>query len=88
MSDQDKPPPTSGPLTRKDGVTIEIDRDACIGAASCSVIAALTFALDTEQKAVIIDPDGNDFDTIMQAAQSCPTDAIIVKDKDGKQLWP
>ncbi len=80
--------PDSGPIKRKDGVTITIDRDACIGAASCSVIAALTFALDTEQKAVVIDPDGEDFDTILQAAQSCPTDAIIIHDKDGNQLWP
>lgn len=80
--------PTSGPLTRSDGVTIKVDRDACIGAGSCSVIAALTFELDEEQKAVIINPDGNDLDTVLQAAQSCPTDAIIITDKDGKQLWP
>ncbi len=88
MGDQTSAQPTSGPLTRKDGVTIRVDRDACIGAASCSVIAALTFALDSEQKAVIIDPDGNDLDTVLQAAQSCPTDAIIITDKDGNQLWP
>lgn len=78
----------SGPVIRKDGVMIEVDRDACIGAASCALIASLTFELDIEQKAVIIDPDGNDLDTVLQAAQSCPTDAIMVKDKDGNQLWP
>lgn len=87
-SSHDQSKPTSGPVTRTDGVTIRIDRDACIGAASCTIIAALTFQLDDEQKAVILDPDGHDLDTIMQAAQSCPTDAIIVTDKDGKQLWP
>ncbi len=80
--------PNSGPATRKDGVTIRVDREACIGAASCTVIAGLTFQLDVEQKAVILDPDGHDLDTIMQAAQSCPTDAIIITDKDGTQLWP
>ena len=80
--------PTSGPLKRADGVVVKVDRDACIGAGSCSVIAALTFALDEDQKAVIINPDGNDLDTVLQAAQSCPTDAIVVTDKDGKQLWP
>ena len=86
MSDQQLP--SSGPVTRKDGVTIKIDREACIGAASCSVIAGLTFGLDTEQKAVVIDPDGNDYDTILQAAQSCPTDAITIIDKDGNTVWP
>ncbi len=86
--DTNTPQPTSGPLTRKDGVTIRIDRDACIGAASCALIASMTFKLDNEQKAVIIDPDGNDLDTVLAAAQSCPTDAIIVEDKDGNRLWP
>lgn len=84
----DETTPNSGPHTRKDGVVIRVDRDACIGAASCAVIAGLTFQLDEEQKAVILDPNAHDLDTILQAAQSCPTDAIIVTDKDGTQLWP
>lgn len=88
MEDETDSKPTSGPLTRKDGVTIRVDPDACIGAASCNLIAGLTFQLDEEQKAVILDPDAHDLDTIMQAAQSCPTDAIVVTDKDGNRLWP
>ncbi|MFA6082098.1 MAG: ferredoxin [Patescibacteria group bacterium] len=76
------------PISRTDGVTVEIDREACIGAASCVTIAGAVFELDDEQKAIIIDANGEDLDTIIQAAQSCPTDAIIVKDKDGNQLWP
>lgn len=87
MTDSDNKP-TSGPITREDGVTIRVDREACIGAASCLAIAGLTFELDGEQKAVILDPNAHDIDTIMQAAQSCPTDAIILEDKDGNQLWP
>lgn len=81
--------PTSGPVSRKDGVTITIDRDLCIGAASCVIIAGGTFQLDKEQKAVILDDaNADELDTIIQAAQSCPVDAITVTDKDGKQLWP
>lgn len=36
---------------------IEVDQDLCIGAASCIVIAAKTFALNQEGKAYILNED-------------------------------
>ncbi|MBI4127954.1 MAG: ferredoxin [Parcubacteria group bacterium] len=67
---------------------IEIDRDICIGAASCEVIASKTFKLDNERKAIVINPNGDDAATIMEAAKSCPVLAIYLYGEDGKQIFP
>ncbi|QQG46463.1 MAG: ferredoxin [Candidatus Niyogibacteria bacterium] len=67
---------------------IEIDRELCIGAASCVAIAPGVFALDQENKAYIVDKNAADFETILNAAKSCPTKAIILYDEEGKQIFP
>lgn len=67
---------------------IVIDRDLCIGAASCVGVSSETFKLDNENKAVVINPDLVDDETLILAAQSCPTRAIILFDKEGKQIFP
>lgn len=67
---------------------IIVDRSLCIGAASCVVIAPQTFALDEENKAVILDAQGHDDQTILDAAFSCPVAAIIIHDENGNQIWP
>lgn len=67
---------------------VEVIRDKCIGAASCVAIAPKTFALDAEQKAVLIGDDDLD-DVKLLAAQSCPTAAIVVTNTEtGEQVWP
>jgi len=67
---------------------IVVDRDLCIGAASCIAVTAETFKLDDESKAVVIDPNVVDDQTLILAAQSCPTKAIILFDKEGNQIFP
>ncbi len=67
---------------------VEVDRDLCIGAAPCVTVAPAVFQLDEENKAVIIDEKGADDETILLAAQSCPTQAIILYDDDGNQIYP
>lgn len=68
---------------------VEVIRDKCIGAASCVAIAPAVFELDEENIAKILTQDGNDDDTKLLAAQSCPTAAIIVTDtSSGQQVWP
>ena len=67
---------------------IYVDRDLCIGAASCAAIAPEVFELDAENKAVVSNPKGADDETIMLAAQSCPTKAIILYDEEGNQIYP
>ena len=68
---------------------VEVIREKCISAASCVAIAPKVFQLDEEQLAIVISQDGNDDDTKLLAAQSCPTMAIIVTDTTtGVQVWP
>lgn len=67
---------------------IFVDRDNCIGAASCVAIAPAVFALDDENKAVVLNDKGADAETILLAAQSCPTKAIILFDEEGNQIYP
>ena len=85
---------------------VKVDRDLCIGAASCVAVAPNTFELDSEGKAVIKKKDGSmtsDFVgyadisdeeiNILNAAKSCPVNAIIIVEVDDngneiKQVWP
>lgn len=67
---------------------IVVDRNLCIGAASCVAVAPGVFELDAENKAVIHNPEGADYDTILLAAKSCPTMAINVFDTEGNQIYP
>lgn len=67
---------------------IVVDRDLCIGAASCVVVAGETFELDAENKAVVKNPKGNDEETILLGAKSCPTKAIFIYDENDKQIYP
>lgn len=91
MSDDQKlksPQHPSGPVTVRD-MTFHVDRDLCIGAATCVAIAPNTYIMDSEAKAIILDTADQDTDdAILDAARGCPTAAIIVQDKDGHQIFP
>ena len=67
---------------------IVVDRSLCIGAASCIAVAPGVFELDSENKAVVYNDKGADDETILLAAKSCPTQAILVFDEDGNQIYP
>lgn len=69
--------------------TITVDRDLCIGAASCVAVAPKTYALDNEAKAIFLDTAEEDnSDTQFDAAKACPVAAIIITDETGKQIFP
>ncbi len=70
---------------------IVVDNDLCIGAASCIAVAGTTFELNAENKAVVIAGSGAnaaDDETLILAAQSCPTKAILLFDAAGNQIYP
>lgn len=67
---------------------IVVDRDLCIGAATCLAVAPDTYELDDENKAVVIDANIVDDDSLTASAQACPTKAILLFDKEGKQIFP
>lgn len=81
-----------------------VDREKCIGAASCIAVASSVFELDLENKAVLrrkqpppssdmterkdLEDQTIDDETLLLAAKSCPTQAIVVFDEEGNQLYP
>ncbi|MBA7681993.1 Ferredoxin [subsurface metagenome] len=67
---------------------VRVDRDLCIGVGNCVAFAPTVFKLDEENKAVVLDPSSVDDDTLLEAAESCPEQAIIVEDDEGHQLFP
>ncbi len=83
---------------------LRIDRDLCIGAASCVVVYGEVFEMDDENKAVMRLKSGDttselvhvselnvehiDDETLLLAAQSCPTLAIFLYDAEGNQVYP
>ena len=69
-------------------VRIEVDRQLCYGFGDCVDSLPQVFALDDEDTATVIDPDAAPLDDILEAAQNCPVDAIIVTGEDGEQLYP
>ncbi|MCX6716526.1 MAG: ferredoxin [Candidatus Taylorbacteria bacterium] len=78
-------------IRNKEGSKISkvvVDRDLCIGAASCIAVSGATYELDGENKAIVIDPNAVDDTTLVMSAESCPTKAILLFDKEGKQVFP
>ena len=68
---------------------IEIDRDLCVGDGACCNEAPQTYEMDDENIAIVTNPEGNTPEEIMNGAQSCPVDAVILHDADtGEKLWP
>ena len=65
-----------------------VDRDLCIGVGNCVAIAPTVFELDKENKAVVLNPNSADEAVLIEAAESCPENAIIIEDDAGNQLYP
>ncbi len=67
---------------------VKVDRDLCIGVSNCVAFAPTVFQLDKENIAIVLDPSSVDDDALLEAAESCPENAIIVEDDEGHQLYP
>jgi len=67
---------------------VKVDRELCSGVSNCVAIAPTVFKLDSQNKAVVLDPSSVDEETLIEAAESCPENAIIVEDDEGNQLYP
>lgn len=78
----------SGPV-KVHNYTVWVDRNLCIGAATCIAVAPNTFKLDNEAKAVILETSDQDtIETIIDAAKSCPVAAVIIEDEKGNRIFP
>lgn len=68
---------------------IEIDKDACVGDGLCVEEACNTFQMSDEDVVEVADPAGDEPEVILCAAQSCPTEAIILYDiKTNAKVYP
>ncbi|MBI3572580.1 MAG: ferredoxin [Candidatus Kerfeldbacteria bacterium] len=67
---------------------IEVDRELCIGAATCVAVAPELFELDEENKAIVKPAHGADQAAILNAAKVCPVLAIYLYGEDGKKIYP
>lgn len=68
---------------------IHIDRDLCIGAATCIAVAEKAFALDDEAKAILLDTASQESkEALLDAAKACPVAAIIIEDLKGNRIFP
>jgi ferredoxin len=75
---------------------VKYDRDACIGAASCTAFSK-RFKLDKDGKAnltgakeedglLILEIDEKELDEMKEAAQSCPVNVIHIYDEKGTKI--
>ncbi len=68
---------------------VEVDRELCIGDGACVGEAPNTFEMDDDNIAIVKDENGHTDEEILQAAQVCPVDAIILTDTEtGEKVWP
>ena len=70
------------------GYRIVVDRAKCQGIGACVNTAPDVFEIDKEGKAVVIDVEGADDETILTAAEACPLEAITLFDEEGEQVYP
>lgn len=66
-------------------LSIEINREVCMGSGNCSFWAPAVFDLDDDGVAIVIDAEGDTDEKIILAAQGCPTQAISVL-RDGEKV--
>ena len=72
---------------------VEVDPSLCIACQSCETIAPAVFSIDKKSnlnpKSRVINMRGAGLNKIMNAAETCPTKAISVDDRDAKRrLYP
>lgn len=72
---------------------VDVDESLCIGCCSCETIAPNVFAINKNSrmnpKSSVINQNGAGINKIMNAAETCPTKAILVENKDTEEkLYP
>jgi ferredoxin len=67
------------------GLRVEVSRHKCIASKACVNRAPGVFELDATQVSSVRDPSGEPLETVIEAAEACPTGAITVF-RDGQKL--
>lgn len=84
MQNPQNPKPSSKKIHK-----VVVIRDQCISAGTCIVVSPNGFEFDQENIAVV-KPNAHQLsdDELLMAAQSCPTQAILLFDEQGNQIFP
>ena len=67
---------------------IRILRNECCGHGVCTEIAPNVFALDSKNRAIVLDAEADTPAKLLEAAEACPCSAIVVLDDEGKTVFP
>jgi ferredoxin len=72
---------------------IVVEPSLCLAFSSCETLAPKVFAVERDKnlnpKAKVISEVGDDFDSLLAAAQTCPTKAITIIDRNtGEYIYP
>ena len=66
---------------------IEIDKNACIGCGTCSVLSPKAFDINEEGFSVVKDTwREEDDENLINTARSCPSGAVILFDEEGNKI--
>jgi len=66
---------------------VRIRRSECCGNAQCVESLPGVFALDSKNKAVVLDPEAGTEDQLIEGAEACSCQAIVIEDDEGN-LFP
>ncbi len=70
-------------------LSVAVDHGLCVGDAMCITIATKTFTLNDDRQAIPADVDADSAELIRDAAENCPSAAILVADANsGERLFP
>jgi ferredoxin len=65
-----------------------VDRDICVGSAMCVATAPEVFELDNDGFSRVVNPDAGSDELLREAAEGCPSQAIVLEDEEGNQIYP
>jgi curved DNA-binding protein CbpA len=84
---------TTDNLDARNRFQIIVEPSLCMAFGSCETLAPKVFVVEKDKifnpKAKVVSEIGEDFDAILAAAQTCPTKAILIIDRNtGEYIYP
>ena len=73
---------------RKKTMNVEVDKDLCIGCGFCASTMPSVFELDDDGLSQVIKKENEEENTkedILEVAEGCPTNAILVEEENEKE---
>jgi ferredoxin len=67
-------------------MNVRILRNQCCGNGTCAEIAPDVFQLDSKMKSTVLDADAAPREKLLEAAEACPCQAIVVEDDEGRSV--